>query len=92
MNVLVENLLDASFAISASTASSSKQTVKKTNAVLFDIQLDLESFTFGLSELSMLVDEQSELGERITLLKNCVEGTERKVDILLKLNESGRPI
>jgi hypothetical protein len=72
---LIDNLLDV---------NTSKEIVKKSNAVLSDIQQDLESFTFGLSELSMLVDEQSEFGERIILLKKCVEDTKSKVDRLVK--------
>ena len=75
MNSLIDNLLDV---------NSSKKIVEKSNAVLSDIQQDLESFTFGLSELSLLVDEQSELDERIILLKKCVEDTKKKVDRLMK--------
>jgi hypothetical protein len=75
MNSLIDNLLDV---------NSSKKIVEKSNSVLSDIQQDLESFTFGLSELSLLVDEQSELDERIILLKKCVEDTKKKVDRLMK--------
>jgi hypothetical protein len=53
-------------------------------AVIQDIQLDLESFIFGVSELYMLADSQGELGVRILLLKKCIEDTKAKIDKLLK--------
>lgn len=83
INSLIDNLLDV---------NTSKEIVEKSNTVLIDIQLDLESFTFGLSELSLLVDEQSELGKRIILLKKCLEDTRKKVDRLMKQNVPGKPI
>jgi hypothetical protein len=62
------------------------------DAVLSDIQQDLDSFTFGLSELSMLIDEQSELNARIILLHKCVEDAKSKVDNLIKMNKFSKLI
>ena len=74
-NVLIDNLPDVNAA---------KKIAEKTNTAIRDIHLDLASFTFGLSELYMLVNEQSQLGEWIILLKKCVENTISKVDKLMK--------
>jgi len=72
---LIDNLLDV---------NTSREIVNAPYAAIQDIQLDLESFIFGLSELYMLVDSRSELGVRILLLKKCVEDTKSKIDRLVK--------
>jgi hypothetical protein len=72
-NVLIDNLLGV---------NTSNEMVKKSDTAIRDIQLDLASFTFGLSELYMLADEKNQLGARIILLKKCVENTISKVDRL----------
>ncbi len=71
----IDNLLDM---------NTSKEIVKVSNNAIKDIQLDLESFIFGLSELYMLVDRQNKLGVRISLLRKCVENTKSKIDRLVK--------
>jgi hypothetical protein len=75
MNGLIDSML---------AVNTPKEIVEKPNTEIRDIQLDLASFTFGLSELYTLVDEQSELAERVILLKKCVEDAKRKVDKLMK--------
>jgi hypothetical protein len=72
---LIDNLLDV---------NTSKEIVHAPYTAIKDIQLDLASFIFGLSELYMRVDRQSKLGVRIFLLKKCVEDTKSKIDRLVK--------
>ena len=67
-----------------SAENTPREIVENSYTALIDIQRDLESFTFGLSELYMLADEQSEFAERIVLLKKCVEDAKNKVDKLMK--------
>lgn len=71
---------------------SPKKPAKTLMSMLSDIRQDLDSFTFGLSELSMRVDGRSELSRRIFLLHNCVENTKTKVDRLMKMNTPQMPI
>jgi hypothetical protein len=74
-NVLIDNPPEVNI---------SNENVNKFETAVRNIQLDLASFTFGLSELYMLTEKRGELSQRIILLKKCVDESISKVDKLLK--------
>jgi len=55
---------------------------KNYNSILKEIHLDLDSFLFGLSELSRVAGRPLEVSRRLMLLKKCVEDTIGKVEKL----------
>ena len=64
--------------------NTANQIVNAPCSAIKDLQLDLASFIFGLSELRMRVVRQSELDVRISLLQNCLEDTKSKIDKFIK--------
>ena len=65
-------------------SSASNKVINAPYIALKDIQLDLASFIFGLSELHMRVNGLGDFAVRISLLQNCAENAKSKIDKLIQ--------